>query len=266
MAERAKRRRENIPLLKLFTLNLKEFDWFRWGDIFYVITCSSYTTQAFFYFPSNLSDDDILAFHSYTNLLWLLDSLIYFTGYMVFLLDMRRSLVTGIVPVERTAAFISEFIGDNYEDTSGPSESSNQDETVSSHPTPESSMQRFSMMFFGSPPTAATQPINKSIQISTYQNIFQTDKHGYVTVKELRNKLKIARDIRIRKTQATMRHTDIVRPVSLTTNEANVKIRNQTSPIHTSLARIAGEGGKGRTRNPDNSNYHPSANYRNTIG
>lgn len=38
------------------------------------------------------------------NLLFLLDSLVYLIGYLIFLYDIRSTLLTGKMPVQRTAS------------------------------------------------------------------------------------------------------------------------------------------------------------------
>jgi hypothetical protein len=117
------RHRENLPKVYLFTTNIGDIDWFGWGDVLYLITSIAAVIQAVM-IVSPISDDDNNIFYLYSkcytasspspyilipflctaNVLFLVDSLLYFIGYMVFLLDLRYSLLTGEIRATHTTA------------------------------------------------------------------------------------------------------------------------------------------------------------------
>jgi hypothetical protein len=122
-------------------LNINDLDWFGWGDIIYFVASIMSVAQAFFV-VGDLDDDDtngsyyliskksfcFFSFSSFlinflfpflfsfyqnqnekkkntANLVFLVDSLVYLIGYLLFVYDIRYCLQTGKIPVARTATF-----------------------------------------------------------------------------------------------------------------------------------------------------------------
>ena len=52
-------------MVYLFTTDLKQFDWFGWGDLIYVLAAVSGLAQSFFIYNDNITDDDNNVFYLY---------------------------------------------------------------------------------------------------------------------------------------------------------------------------------------------------------
>lgn len=110
------RRKQKLPPMLLFTCDTELFDWFGWGDWLYVFASLLSFVQAFFiFFP--LNDDvnfgfNLLGKNHYiinifaisislfssmlnnnntVNLIFLIDSLAYFIGYILFLRELEAA-------------------------------------------------------------------------------------------------------------------------------------------------------------------------------
>jgi hypothetical protein len=55
-------------------------------------------------FSPTITDDAYDSFYLISNILFLIDSLAYYVGYLIFVLDLRSALLTGKVPVSQTGA------------------------------------------------------------------------------------------------------------------------------------------------------------------
>lgn len=98
------RHQQGLPPLTLLPYTWESFDWFGWGDILYVATSVLQTLQPFFMFSSRITEDFNDGFYLNANIFFLIDSLAYFIGYVIFLYDMRRALYSGKVPINQTGA------------------------------------------------------------------------------------------------------------------------------------------------------------------
>jgi len=104
------------PTLSLFTFDSEQIDYFGWGDIIYFITGVVATGQSFFFTFLTESDDFNGPYYLSVNILFLIDSLIYFAGYMKFVLGLRRALANGISHLEeeeKIDAITKKFMSNN---------------------------------------------------------------------------------------------------------------------------------------------------------
>jgi hypothetical protein len=155
------REKQGLPPMTLLPYSWESFDWFGWGDILYVATSVIQSAQSFFMFFPTVTDDFNDGYYLVANIFFLVDSLAYFIGYIVFLFEMRQALLCGKVPVQQTGA-IRDMLGDTVQLCESSSPSS----------------------FLEVGPEDTLYPNSRRAE------------HGYVSIDEIRDKLMTAREIR----------------------------------------------------------------------
>lgn len=99
----------NLPPLYLFTLKFRDIDWFGWGDWLYFVISVASVFQSFLQTYIRGDDDLIAPYYLSVNVLFLLDSIAYMIGYMLFVYDLRAALLTGLVSENNTGALTYVF-------------------------------------------------------------------------------------------------------------------------------------------------------------
>lgn len=97
--EETKRQREidKLPELFLFTTDFNRVDWFGWGDWLYFLTSIVAVLEPLIEFYIYGSSMFAGAYYAIESFLFLLDSVCYFIGYMVFVRDLRAALQSGYI-------------------------------------------------------------------------------------------------------------------------------------------------------------------------
>lgn len=189
------REKQGLPPLTLLPYTWESFDWFGWGDILYVATSLLQTVQPFFMFFPSVTDDFNNGFYLNANIFFLIDSLAYFFGYLIFLFDMRRALHTGQVPIQQTGPI--------------------QDMLADAVPIDQKS---FSESFSGSESGSGQYPN------------FRRVESGYITVDEIREKLMVANEMRShRASDPTDRMTSPVNRITSLQSSSLVKRNSESS-------------------------------------
>lgn len=98
------REQQGLPPLTLLPYSWDSFDWFGWGDILYIFTSVLQLVQSFFMFSAAINDDFYNGWYLNSNIFFLIDSLAYYIGYVIFLYDMRNALYSGQIPLKQTGA------------------------------------------------------------------------------------------------------------------------------------------------------------------
>lgn len=111
------REQQGLPPLKWISCNIRDVDWFGWGDVLYLATSLVALSQVFLgIYWAEVTDDFINAYYltrkilfivnyqlmmallwCVENWLFMFDSTAYFVGYIVFIYELRQTMVTGLL-------------------------------------------------------------------------------------------------------------------------------------------------------------------------
>jgi hypothetical protein len=110
------RSKENLPQLPLFNASFWDLDWFGWGNICYMPAGITAFIQSFTsnLGPHNNDDDNAYNFvYLLGNWFFMVNSMQYFIGYMIFVYKMKKALEDNLADVET----IRDNKNDNFQET-----------------------------------------------------------------------------------------------------------------------------------------------------
>jgi hypothetical protein len=148
--DRKDRKEIGLPPRYLFTLDLDLMDWFGWGDVLYFVTGIFAVGQSFLTLYIDDSEKVNAPYYLGVNVLFLLDSLAYFIGYMQFVFELRRALKSGVVSLAQTGAIQSMIRGSIR--------SSTMHHNTSKHPQSQQSQHLSSLQEATSPSSPSLRP------------------------------------------------------------------------------------------------------------
>jgi len=97
----------NLPPMPLFSCTFLDVDWNGWGDLLYFLASLAPLIQAFLY--GYVSQDPYIAgpTNIVGNSLFLLDSIAYMFGYLIFIYQLRKDLISGVIDSKRANLLIT---------------------------------------------------------------------------------------------------------------------------------------------------------------